>query len=70
MKTPKEASVLTAFQKPTAVWDIKMEDVPQLAVQDLKTTCSVEKNKTSTQRTLQQLNVTECIVYMFRAMTL
>ena len=40
MKTPKETSVLIAFQKPTAIWDIKMEDVPQLAVQDLKTTCS------------------------------
>ena len=40
MKTPKETSVLIAFEKPTATWDIKMEDVPQLAVQDLKTTCS------------------------------
>ena len=40
MKTPKETSVLIAFQKPTAIWDIKMKDVPQLAVQDLKTTCS------------------------------
>ena len=70
MKTPKETSVLIAFEKSTATLDVKMEDVPQLAVQDLKTTCSVEKNKTSTQRTLQQLNVTECIVYMFRAMTL
>ena len=40
IKTPKEASVLIAFQKPTAIWDIKMEEVPQLAVQDLKTTCS------------------------------
>ena len=38
MKTPKGTSVLIAFQKPTAIWDIKMEDVPQLAVQDLKTT--------------------------------
>ena len=28
MKTPKETSVLTAFQKPTAIWDIKMEDIP------------------------------------------
>ena len=42
-KTPKETSVLTAFQKPTAIWDLKMEDVPQLAVQDLKTTCSKKK---------------------------
>ena len=33
-------TVLIAFQKPTAIWDIKMEDAPQLAVQDLKTTCS------------------------------
>ena len=40
MKTPKETSVLIAFQNPTAIWDIKMEDAPQLAVQDLKTTCS------------------------------
>ena len=37
MKTPKETSVLIAFQNPTAIWDIKMEDVPQLAVQDIKT---------------------------------
>ena len=40
MRTPKETSVLIAFQKPTAIWDVKMEDIPQLAVQDLKTTCS------------------------------
>ena len=45
MKTPKETSVLIAFQKPTAISDIKMEDVPQLAVQDLKTTCSKKINK-------------------------
>ena len=44
MKTPKQTYVLIAFQKPTAVWDIKMEDVPQLAVQDLKTTCSKKYN--------------------------
>ena len=42
MKTQKETSVLIAFEKPAAIWDIKMEDVPQLAVQDFKT-CS--KNK-------------------------
>ena len=40
MKTPKETSVLVAVENPTAIWDIKMEDVPQLAVQDIKTTCS------------------------------
>ena len=28
MKTPKETSALIAFEKPTAIWDIKMEDVP------------------------------------------
>ena len=45
MKTPKETSVpLIAFEKPTAIWDIKMEDVSQLAVQDLKTTCSKKLN--------------------------
>ena len=44
MKSPKETSVLIAFQKPTAIWDIKTEDVPQLAVQDLKTTCSKKYN--------------------------
>ncbi len=37
-------TVLIAFQKPTAIWDIKMEDAPQLAVQDLKTTCSKNNN--------------------------
>ena len=62
MKTPKETSVLIAFQKPTAIWDIKMEEVPQLAVQDLKTTCS-EKNKTSTQHTLQQSNTAYCMSF-------
>ena len=48
MKTPKETSVLIAFQRPTAIWDIKMEDVPQLAVQDLKTTCSKKKKNINT----------------------
>ena len=48
MKTPKETSVLIAFQKATAIWDIKMEEVPQLAVHDLKTTCSEKQNKTKT----------------------
>ena len=49
MKTPKETSVLIAFQKSTAIWDLKMEDVPQLAVQDLKTTYSkkTELNNTA-----------------------
>ena len=40
MKTPKETYVVIAFEKPTAIWDLKMEDIPQLAVQDLKTTYS------------------------------
>ena len=62
MKTPKETSVLTAFQKHTAIWDIEMEDVPQLAVQDLKTTRS-KKHKTPTQRTLQQSNTTHCLSF-------
>ena len=44
IKTPKETSVLIAFQKPTAIWDLKMEDVPQLAEQDLKMTCSKKYN--------------------------
>ena len=44
MKTPKETSVLIAFEKTTAILDIKIEDVPQLAVQDLKTTCSKKIN--------------------------
>ena len=48
MKTPKETSVLIAFQKPTAIWDLKMEDIPQLAVQDLKTTYSKKHNKKNT----------------------
>ncbi len=62
MKTPKETFVLIAFEKPTAIWDIKMEDIPQLAVQDLKTTYS-KNNKTSTQRTLQQSNTTHCMSF-------
>ena len=40
MKTPKETYVLIAFEKSTAIWDIKVEGVLQLAIQDLKTTCS------------------------------
>ena len=52
MKTPEETSVLTAFQKPTAIWNIKMEAVPQLAVQDLKNNM-FKKSRTSTQHTLQ-----------------
>ena len=68
MKTPKETSVLIAFQKPTAIWDLKMEDVPQLAVQDLKTTYPEENKKTknkktSTQHTLQQSNTTQCMSF-------
>ena len=38
MKTPKETSVLIAFEKP--ILPPGMGDVPQLTVQDLKTTCS------------------------------
>ena len=66
MKTSKETYVLIAFQKPTAIGNIKMEDVPQLAVQDLKTTRSKNNNnnkKTSTQRTLQQSNTTYCMSF-------
>ena len=60
MKTPKETSVLTAFQKPTAIWDLKMEDVSQLAAQDLKTTCS---KKIKHQHSLQQSNTTHCLAF-------
>ena len=28
-ENPERKSVVIAFQKPTAMWDIKMEDVPQ-----------------------------------------
>ena len=41
-------TVLIAFQKPTAIWDLKMEKVPQLAVQDLKTTRSKKKKNINT----------------------
>ena len=47
-KTPKETSVLIAFQKLTATWDLKMEDIPQLAAQDLKTTCLKKKKNINT----------------------
>ena len=56
MKTPKETSVLIAFQKPTAIWDLKMEDIPQLAVQDLKTTCS-KTTTTTKQNKNKQKNI-------------
>ena len=36
MKTSKETSILIAFEKPTAIWDTNMEDVPQLAVKTSK----------------------------------
>ena len=58
MKTPKETSVLVAFQKPTAMWDLKMEGVPQLAVQDLKTTCSKKvEHQHSTHRNNRILHI-------------
>ena len=58
IKTPKETSVLIAFQKPTAIRDLKMEDVPQLAVQDLKTTCSKKiKHRHSTYRNSRILHI-------------
>ena len=63
MKTPKETAVLIAFQKPTAIWDLKMDDVPQLAVQDLKTTCLKKKSRTSAQHTSQQSNTTCCMSF-------
>ena len=67
MKTPKETSVLIAFDKSTAIWDLKMEDVPQLSAQDLKRTCSKKrerkKKKKATQRTLQQSNTTHCMSF-------
>ena len=36
MKTSKETSILIAFEKPTAIWDTKMDDIPQLAVKTSK----------------------------------
>ena len=48
MKTPKETSVLIAFQKPYCHLGFKMEDIPQLAVQDLKTTYSKKEEKINT----------------------
>ena len=63
MKTPKETSVLIAFQKPTAIWDIRMEDVPQLAVQDFKTCSKKRKKNKSTQHALQQSNTTYCMSF-------
>ena len=41
----KRKSVLIVFQKPTAIRDVKMADVPQLAVQDRKTICSKKTPK-------------------------
>ena len=40
------------------IWDLKMEDVPQLAVQDLKTTCSKKiKHRHSTYRNSRILHI-------------
>ena len=64
MKTPKETSVLIAFQKPTAIWDIKMEDVSQLAVQDLKTTCSKKYNINTAHIATIEYNILHVIYHM------
>ena len=49
---------LIVFEKPTATWDVKMEDVPQLAVQDLKTTCSKKvEHQHSTHRNNRILHI-------------
>ena len=61
MKTPKETSVLIAFQKPTAIWDLKMEDIPQFG-RTRPQNNMFEKNKT-TQCTLQQSNTTHCMSF-------
>ena len=50
-------TVLIAFQKPTAIWDIKMEDAPQLAVQDLKTTYSKKIKQLSAHCNKQILHI-------------
>ena len=63
MKTPKETSVLIAFQKPIAILDIKMEDVPQLAVQDLKTTCSKKIKHQHSAHCNNRILHTACVIY-------
>ncbi len=61
-KTPKETSVLIAFQKPTAVWDIKNGGRSTIGCTRPQNNM-FEKNKTSTQRTLQQSNTTYCMSF-------
>ena len=69
MKTPKETYVLIAFEKPTAIWDLKMEDVPQLAVQDLKTTYSkkIKQHSAHCNNLFDCCNV-RCVVLFFSNM--
>ena len=57
IKTPKEASVLIAFQKRTSIWNIKMEYFPQLAVQGLKTCSKKVEHQHSTHRSNRILHI-------------
>ena len=61
MKTPKETSVLIAFQKP-AIWDKKNGGRSTIGCTRPQNNM-FEKNKTSTQRTLQQSTATYCMSF-------
>ena len=62
MKTPKETSVLIAFEKPTAIWDTKMENVPQL----YKTSKQHVRKNTQQKRTFETIeyNILHVIYHM------
>ena len=61
MKTPKETSVLIAFQKLIAIWDIQTGGRSTIR-RTRPQNNMFEKNKT-TQRTLQQSNTTHCMSF-------
>ena len=58
IKTPKEASVLIAFQKPTAIWDIKWRTFHNWPY---KTQNNMFEKSRSTQYTSQQSNTTHIL---------
>ena len=64
MKTPEETSVLTAFEKPTAIWDIKNGGRSTIGcTRPQNNMFEKQTKKTSTLRTLQQSNTTHCMSF-------
>ena len=62
MKTPKETSVLIAFEKPTAIWDIKNGGHSTIGCTRPQNNM-FEKSRTSVLHTSQQSNTTHCMIF-------